>query len=112
MRQVEDLLDYYLQRAASTQTEAERLLAGARDLEESIGVSLSARRFEVQPADVAAAEHSLQLAEPLGSLAQLLLSACSRGQHSSRLPLPSVAANNVALPPAQSGQSCTCLTAA
>ena len=37
--QVEDLLDYYLQRAASTQTEAERLLAGARDLEESIGVS-------------------------------------------------------------------------
>ena len=44
---MEDLLDYYLQRAASTQTEAERLLAGARDLEESIGVSLSARRFEV-----------------------------------------------------------------
>jgi Mg2+ and Co2+ transporter CorA len=29
------------------QSEAERLLAGARDLEESIGVSLSARRFEV-----------------------------------------------------------------
>ena len=43
-------MDYYLQRAASTQTEAERLLAGARDLEESIGVSLSARRFEVCPA--------------------------------------------------------------
>jgi len=30
------------------QSEAERLLAGARDLEESIGVSLSARRFEVR----------------------------------------------------------------
>ncbi len=45
--QVEDLLEYYMQRAATTQSEAERLLAGARDLEESIGVSLSARRFEV-----------------------------------------------------------------
>lgn len=45
--QVEDLLEYYLQRATTTQSEAERLLAGARDLEESIGVSLSARRFEV-----------------------------------------------------------------
>ena len=50
--QVEDLLDYYLQRAASTQTEAERLLAGARDLEESIGVSLSARRFEARLAEL------------------------------------------------------------
>lgn len=29
------------------QSEAERMLAGARDLEESIGVSLSARRYEV-----------------------------------------------------------------
>lgn len=48
VEELEDLLDYYLQRAASTQTEAERLLAGARDLEESIGVSLSARRFEVR----------------------------------------------------------------
>ncbi len=46
--QVEDLLEYYMQRAATTQSEAERLLAGARDLEESIGVSLSARRFEVR----------------------------------------------------------------
>ena len=45
--QVEDLLEYYLQRATTTQSEAERLLAGSRDLEESIGVSLSARRFEV-----------------------------------------------------------------
>ena len=36
--------DFY---AHGVQSEAERLLAGARDLEESIGVSLSARRFEV-----------------------------------------------------------------
>ena len=47
VEEVEDLLEYYLQRAAATQSEAERLLDGARDLEESIGVSLSARRFEV-----------------------------------------------------------------
>lgn len=47
LEETEDLLEYYLQRAAMTQSEAERLLAGARDLEESIGVSLSARRFEV-----------------------------------------------------------------
>ena len=47
LEEAEDLLEYYLQRAAGTQSEAERLLAGARDLEESIGVSLSARRFEV-----------------------------------------------------------------
>ena len=49
LEETEDLLEYYLQRAANTQGEAERLLAGARDLEESIGVSLSARRFEVRP---------------------------------------------------------------
>lgn len=48
LEEAEDLLEYYLQRAAATQSEAERLLAGARDLEESIGVSLSARRFEVR----------------------------------------------------------------
>lgn len=48
MEEVEDLLEYYLQRAATTQTEAQRLLDGARDLEESISVSLSARRFEVR----------------------------------------------------------------
>ena len=48
LEETEDLLEYYLQRAANTQSEAERLLAGARDLEESIGVSLSARRFEVR----------------------------------------------------------------
>lgn len=47
VEEVEDLLEYYLQRATSTQSEAERLLEGARDLEESIGVSLSARRYEV-----------------------------------------------------------------
>ena len=49
LEEVEDLLEYYLQRATTTQSEAERLLAGSRDLEESIGVSLSARRFEVDP---------------------------------------------------------------
>jgi CorA-like Mg2+ transporter protein len=48
LQEVEDLLEYYLQRNTSIQTEAERLLAGARDLEESIGLALSARRFEVQ----------------------------------------------------------------
>jgi magnesium transporter len=48
LQEVEDLLEFYLQRATSIQTEAERLLAGARDLEESIGLALSARRFEVQ----------------------------------------------------------------
>lgn len=48
LEEVEDLLEYYLQRATTTQSEAERLLAGSRDLEESIGVSLSARRFEVR----------------------------------------------------------------
>ena len=48
LQEVEDLLEFYLQRATAIQTEAERLLAGARDLEESIGLALSARRFEVQ----------------------------------------------------------------
>lgn len=47
IEKVEDLLEFYLQRASATQNQAERVLAGARDLEESIGVSLSARRFEV-----------------------------------------------------------------
>lgn len=47
VEEVEDLMEYYLQRASATQDEAERLLADARDLEESIGISLSARRFEV-----------------------------------------------------------------
>ena len=48
VQQVEDLLEDYLQRHTSIQTEAERLLATSRDLEESIGLALSARRFEVQ----------------------------------------------------------------
>ena len=52
LEEVEDLLEYYLQRATTTQSEAERLLAGSRDLEESIGVSLSARRFEVRTSAV------------------------------------------------------------
>ena len=47
LEEVEDLLEFYLQRASALQSEAERMLAGARDLEESIGVSLSARRYEV-----------------------------------------------------------------
>ncbi|KAG1674277.1 hypothetical protein FOA52_013466 [Chlamydomonas sp. UWO 241] len=47
VEEVEDLFEYYLQRSSALQDEAERLLAGARDLEESIGISLSARRYEV-----------------------------------------------------------------
>jgi len=47
LEQVEDMLDYYLQRVSMTEDEAQQLLTGARDLEESIGVSLSARRFEL-----------------------------------------------------------------
>lgn len=61
--QVEDLLEYYLQRASATQSEAERLLEGARDLEESIGVSLSARRYEV---------NRLELMLSMGSFAAAL----------------------------------------
>lgn len=45
--EVENLLEYYLQRTEGSHGEAERLLANTRDLEESISVSLSARRFEV-----------------------------------------------------------------
>eukprot|EP00210_Caulerpa_lentillifera_P009497 g9057.t1 len=47
VEEVEDMLEYYMQRSATVESEAERVLAGARDLEESISVSLSARRFEV-----------------------------------------------------------------
>lgn len=47
IEEVEDLIEYYLQRAFATQGESERLLAEARDMEESIGISLSARRYEV-----------------------------------------------------------------
>ena len=63
--QVEDLLEYYLQRATTTQSEAERLLAGSRDLEESIGVSLSARRFEVWQWLATPASNSLAAATTL-----------------------------------------------
>ena len=45
--EVENLLEYYLQRCETCHGEAERLLENSRDLEESISVSLSARRFEV-----------------------------------------------------------------
>ena len=47
LEEVEDLLEYYLQRVATNSSEAEKLLSGARDLEESIAVSLSARRLSV-----------------------------------------------------------------
>lgn len=47
LEEMEDVLEYYLQRCATAHNEAERLLAGARDLEESISVSLSSRRFAV-----------------------------------------------------------------
>eukprot|EP01025_Chloroclados_australasicus_P014665 TRINITY_DN16890_c1_g1_i3.p1 TRINITY_DN16890_c1_g1~~TRINITY_DN16890_c1_g1_i3.p1 ORF type:complete len:546 (-),score=69.89 TRINITY_DN16890_c1_g1_i3:727-2364(-) len=63
VEEVEDLFEYYLQRAATTSSEADRLLAGARDLEESIGVSLSARRFEV---------NRLELILSIGSFAAAL----------------------------------------
>ncbi len=55
LKEVQDLLDYYLQRA-TTQLEVEHLLAGSRDLEESIGVSWSARRFEVSSAGFVASQ--------------------------------------------------------
>ena len=67
--QVEDLLEYYLQRATTTQSEAERLLAGSRDLEESIGVSLSARRFEVWQWLAAPASAAMAAATTLHSAA-------------------------------------------
>ena len=63
IEEAEDLLEYYLQRAATTQSEAERLLAGSRDLEESIAVSLSARRFEL---------NRLELTLSIGSFAAAL----------------------------------------
>ncbi|KAI8477146.1 MAG: Mg2+ transporter protein, partial [Monoraphidium minutum] len=63
LEEVEDLLEYYLQRASGTASEAERQLEGARDLEESIGVSLSARRYEV---------NRLELMLSMGSFAAAL----------------------------------------
>jgi hypothetical protein len=47
IEEVEDLLQYYQEKIASVQVDAQRYLDIARDLEESISVSLSARRFEV-----------------------------------------------------------------
>ena len=44
---VEDLLEYYYQRCSLTYSEAQRLLSGMRDLEDSVGVVLSSRRYEV-----------------------------------------------------------------
>merc|ERR1719473_633714 len=43
----EELLEYYLQRFETVHSEAERLLESARDLEESISVSLASRRLSV-----------------------------------------------------------------
>merc|ERR1712099_8555 len=47
IEEIENLFEFYLQRAATAQAEAERNLQLARDLEESISVNLSARRFEI-----------------------------------------------------------------
>ena len=47
LEETEDVLEYYAQRAQITRSEADRLLQGARDLEESINVSLSLRRYDV-----------------------------------------------------------------
>lgn len=47
MEEVEDVLQYYLQKTANVENEAQQYLDAARDLEESISVQLSARRFEV-----------------------------------------------------------------
>eukprot|EP00898_Chlorokybus_atmophyticus_P007140 jgi/Chlat1/7427/Chrsp6S07448 len=45
--EVELLLEYYLERAVSVHMECEKLLAVARDMETSISVHLSSRRYEV-----------------------------------------------------------------
>lgn len=60
LAEIEDLFEYYLQSTVTTQAEAERSLQLARDLEESIGVNLSARRFEV---------NRLELSLAIGSFA-------------------------------------------
>eukprot|EP00898_Chlorokybus_atmophyticus_P007139 jgi/Chlat1/7426/Chrsp6S07492 len=46
--EVEMLLEYYLERAVSCNMEARKLLAEARDMEASIAVNISSRRYEVQ----------------------------------------------------------------
>lgn len=45
--EIEMLLENYLQRCESCHGQAERLLDSAREMEDSIGVSLSSRRLEV-----------------------------------------------------------------
>ena len=44
---MENLIEYYLQQTENVHSAAEQLLENTRDLEESIGVSLSSRRYEV-----------------------------------------------------------------
>jgi len=63
LEEVEDLIEYYFQRCAGTHSDAERLLQGMRDMEESISVVLSSRRFEV---------NRLELALSMGSFAASL----------------------------------------
>eukprot|EP00271_Cylindrocystis_brebissonii_P007539 TRINITY_DN21103_c0_g1_i1.p1 TRINITY_DN21103_c0_g1~~TRINITY_DN21103_c0_g1_i1.p1 ORF type:complete len:623 (-),score=85.43 TRINITY_DN21103_c0_g1_i1:438-2306(-) len=46
-QEVEMLLEYYLQRCDSCNGQAEKLLDSAKEMEDSIGVNLSARRLEV-----------------------------------------------------------------
>jgi magnesium transporter len=63
LEEVEDLIEYYLQRSTSIFSEVETLLQGMRDMEESISVVLSSRRFEV---------NRLELALSMGSFAASL----------------------------------------
>merc|ERR1711976_1073063 len=62
LAEIEDLLEYYLQRTVTTQAEAERSLQLARDLEESISVNLSALRFEVNRLELTLAIGSFAVA--------------------------------------------------
>ena len=63
LEEVEDLIEYYLQRCTSIFSETQTLLVGMRDMEESISVVLSSRRFEV---------NRLELALSIGSFAASL----------------------------------------
>lgn len=63
LEEVEDLIEYYLQRCTSIFSEVQTLLVGMRDMEESISVVLSSRRFEV---------NRLELALSMGSFAASL----------------------------------------
>merc|ERR1711862_97057 len=53
LEEVEDLIEYYLQRCTSIFSETQTLLVGMRDMEESISVVLSSRRFEVNRLELA-----------------------------------------------------------